>query len=883
MYYLTELERIQLRISELRGEISSREQVQWADTPLTGPAKGCHLIGMDETDGSLYYRDSDGNWQPVPLGVTNINSETGAITFEAGDNIVITNPSEGVFLISSTASPSTPSLQAVTDVGSVTTNTITAPFLHANNGVLVGSSASINSSGQYFGLRMDLGAVGTDGALNLKNSFNTVGTIKSSLLSINRSYQLPDEDGTIALQSDITTPTLSTVLGNSADATGQAAYNFDYINLVNGTELNQNNLVIYNTGTHPGTIDPTNLTAGHTFNLPNQDGTPIMRINGNTPNIAGNITLSIQAPISLTTTGSSGAATFSGNVLNIPNYAGGSTTPGGSDTQIQYNNAGAFGATSFLTYQTTGVTTPRVNVGVAVNDPSLLVQSTLLVTNDVNYAVLGVQASAPSGFAGTFYGNDNHSAFLGLGGSGFSGVFGGTSVSYSNSLWLYNAGQAIGVQSNNVVIGTLASSDYNLQILPNGMYFGPGNHISSSTSITAGAYLTIEDPSSGSGSWSFGVYPAGEMDFHNNSLGNRALLIYPDCLNNAILSNSTGTTLAGQVFSPLGHIGNSTPYDVGGYTLAVTSTAQTELELSSTDATREAGIYMRVGSSTASIFKYGLSVAGNIQGAVPYAAALVFTNNQDTVLQNGNTYNTYLVSGGPGTDIGLQKSTTGVYIGPQSTFPYTIPSAFQFGVNGKAFIGTGVTTDPNPYGSSLLVSDNSVSSGGEPTISIATNVSNDRAQLFISTDGNDGGFSNAVLRRFGRSYGGTSGSSSVPYSNAFIIDNQNNGFGGDPSKIYLNAHDILIGHNTSASNIGLGITESGVVVDQIGSIYGETPDSGVIFQVRSTIAASIPYPLMTNAEMNAIVSPSVGSMVYVTDLGIEGLYINKSSGWTFVA
>lgn len=49
-----------------------------------------------------------------------------------------------------------------------------------------------------------------------------------------------------------------------------------------------------------------------------------------------------QSPISLTTTGTSGAATFIGNTLNIPQYSGGGT-PGGSSGQIQYNNSGAFG------------------------------------------------------------------------------------------------------------------------------------------------------------------------------------------------------------------------------------------------------------------------------------------------------------------------------------------------------------------------------------------------------------------------------------------------------------------------------------------------------------------------------------------------------------
>lgn len=57
-----------------------------------------------------------------------------------------------------------------------------------------------------------------------------------------------------------------------------------------------------------------------------------------------------QVPITLTTTGSSGAATFSGGTLNIPIYSGGGGgTPGGSNTQVQYNNSGAFGGITGLT------------------------------------------------------------------------------------------------------------------------------------------------------------------------------------------------------------------------------------------------------------------------------------------------------------------------------------------------------------------------------------------------------------------------------------------------------------------------------------------------------------------------------------------------------
>jgi hypothetical protein len=51
--------------------------------------------------------------------------------------------------------------------------------------------------------------------------------------------------------------------------------------------------------------------------------------------------------------------------------------------------------------------------------------------------------------------------------------------------------------------------------------------------------------------------------------------------------------------------------------------------------------------------------------------------------------------------------------------------------------------------------------------------------------------------------------------------------------------------------------------------------------VESTTQGFLP-PRMTNAQRLAIATPAVGLMVYCTDT-IEGLYINKSTGWTFIA
>jgi hypothetical protein len=69
-----------------------------------------------------------------------------------------------------------------------------------------------------------------------------------------------------------------------------------------------------------------------------------------------------QAPITLSTTGTSGAATFVGNTLNIPQYTSGGT-PGGASSTIQYNGNGSFAGNTGFTYDGTsvgiGTTTPQ--------------------------------------------------------------------------------------------------------------------------------------------------------------------------------------------------------------------------------------------------------------------------------------------------------------------------------------------------------------------------------------------------------------------------------------------------------------------------------------------------------------------------------------------
>lgn len=79
--------------------------------------------------------------------------------------------------------------------------------------------------------------------------------------------------------------------------------------------------------------------------------------------LAGNLILS------LTTNNTGGAATFANGVLNIPTYAGGGGSPGGSAGAVQVNIAGSFGGNTAFTWDNTNLIlgAPAFHGGVSGN------------------------------------------------------------------------------------------------------------------------------------------------------------------------------------------------------------------------------------------------------------------------------------------------------------------------------------------------------------------------------------------------------------------------------------------------------------------------------------------------------------------------------------
>jgi hypothetical protein len=97
-------------------------------------------------------------------------------------------------------------------------------------------------------------------------------------------------------------------------------------------------------------------------------------------------------------------------------------------------------------------------------------------------------------------------------------------------------------------------------------------------------------------------------------------------------------------------------------------------------------------------------------------------------------------------------------------------------------------------------------------------------------------------------------------------------------------NQIIIGHNETGlgSNTTIIGNSSTTLTALRGSLIsgGTSTNASAQLQVDSTTKGFLP-PRMTNAQRTAIGSPAVGLIVYCTD-AVEGLYVYKSTGWTFV-
>lgn len=122
----------------------------------------------------------------------------------------------------------------------------------------------------------------------------------------------------------------------------------------------------------------------------------------------------------------------------------------------------------------------------------------------------------------------------------------------------------------------------------------------------------------------------------------------------------------------------------------------------------------------------------------------------------------------------------------------------------------------------------------------------------------------------------TSGRISViEITGAFTTTNPSSilrGFFYNPSVTIAGTHraiETVLGDSIFGSNSG-----------SVGIGANTSINGSAILDITSTTKGFLP-PRMTNAQRTAISTPAIGLIVYCTD-AVEGLYIYKSTGWTFV-
>lgn len=487
-YDIQELDR---KLNQLRNQLPCVNKVLYTTTALTGAVIGCYYIGVDNTTGALYYRDASGDWQAVPGGGSpvNIYNTDGALTANralTGANHSLTITGLSTFGVTSGGDANLTStfgnihLQAPLDISLLSTG--------SGNLALTATGGEIQfTSGLAFTLN---GAPGTSGQVftSQGTGFPPIWTTPSGSGTVTN---VSSANGDITIATATTTPVLTLNSGSGANQIVKR----DGSGHINATTVTTNaNLTgdvtsVGNASTYSNVVPAAKGGAGSVSG--------ILKANGSGTVSAATAGTDYQVPITLTTTGSSGAATFSGGTLNIPNYAGGGGgTPAGSDTQIQFNNTGAFGANSNFVYDYTndrvgiGTTTPGYILDVAASALHKGAKigistpfrgggaNTLAITGDGLYAETPVEISNSASNANphiNFYANVNVGLEIGNLGLGYGGIAVGSLPNAGLSyLEAFNSAVYTPLYINgiNVYVGDSTNGHIGTQTSTSGFYVG---------------------------------------------------------------------------------------------------------------------------------------------------------------------------------------------------------------------------------------------------------------------------------------------------------------------------------------------------------------------------------------------------------------------------
>jgi hypothetical protein len=706
------------------------------------------------------------------------------------------------------------------------------------------------------------------------------------------------------------------------------------ITLLNGLTGSTQTFATGNSGTN---FNISSSGTTHTFNLPDAGGSKRgaltsadwIRFDGK------------QDAITLTTTGSSGSATFTSSTLNIPTYTlsglGGITRASLSATApVSYNSS-------------TGV----FSMAAATGSVNGYLTSTDWTTFNNKQSTITLTTTGSSG-AATFTSstlNIPNYTLSGLGGIGLSSLSASSPLSYNSGTGAFSIQVSTSAQN-----GYLSSTDWNTF-----------NRKLDSISLTATSPLTY---TSSTKTLSTSVTASRLLGRYTNSTGaaqeiklGTGLTLSNDTLSASSSGGSPGGSTTQVQYNSSGAFAGSssltwdnsnTRLSVGG-TASPTGTLTVKMPgaLSSS-----IGMTMRNSADNADLYSF----RGN--GDEYYAGTLFSLHSQGLgnttwgynagqAINTNSTLGTYVgrnagystTSGDEnvmiGWGAGYQNTTAGnntyigafaaqanasiatkaqnVFIGAEAGYNSAADNSCFIGYRagnyslgssnmyigrsaGAGVVTTNTGSNNSAIGynalSSVTTGSNNIAIGTSSGINITTGAQTTLIGAECVSNASGGTTSNAVY------VGYRAGYSSTGDDNAMIgrSAGQNNTTGYENVFIGRNAcstnttgRDITIvgafGDVSAATGIanatGIG---ANVVVSQSNSVIlgsscnvgigTSTPNASSKLDVNSTTQGSNPFPRMTSTQRLAISSPAVGLHVYQTDV-VEGVYVYKSGGWAF--